>query len=243
MAVDVVVEEVADNLEELAEATRRINTTSVGFFVGGFAVGAVFGFFWGYRYNKEAIKAEAYKQSEKEVAKIRDLYQAKAVAAQPKPTVEEMIEEKGYSVIAPTPERPLPPPVPVQEPVEVVIIEDKSKSKDEGWHYPLEQQGRSPGHPYVIHQDEFKANEHGYDQVTYTFYEVDEVMVEESGTRQPLDHVDFTVGLSNLKWGHGSDDPDVVYVRNDRLEMEMEICRLHKSYEEEVMGLDGNEPD
>ena len=79
--------------------------------------------------------------------------------------------------------------------------------------------------------------------MTYTFYEVDEVMVEESGTRQPLDHVDFAVGLQNLKWGHGSDDPDVVYVRNDRLEMEMEICRLHKSYEEEVMGLDGNEPD
>ena len=129
MAVDVVVEEVADNLEELAEATRRINRTSVGFFVGGFAVGAVFGFFWGYRYNKEAIKAEAYKQSEKEVAKIRDLYQAKVVAAQPKPTIEEMIEEGGYSVIAPTPERPLPPPVPVQEPVEVVIIGIKASPR------------------------------------------------------------------------------------------------------------------
>ena len=42
---------------------------------------------------------------------------------------------------------------------------------------------------------------------------------------QPLPHGDLIVGQDNLKCGHGTDDPDVVFVRNDKLQLEMEICR------------------
>jgi hypothetical protein len=226
MAIDTVVEEVADNLEEMAEATRRINTNSVGFFVGGVVVGAAIGFYFGYRFNKEKIKAEAFQQSEEEVAKIREEYQRKTVAAQPKPSVEEVLEERGY-------DRPLPAPVPVYEPPRITVLD---KDKDQGWNYEEELKSRFANEPYVIHQDEFSAHESGYSQVTYTYYAADDVLVDEENGH-PLPHADIVVGVNNLKFGHGTDDDDVVFVRNDKLNLEMEICRVHQSYEEEVLGI------
>lgn len=247
-AVEVVAEEVATNLEELAQATRRINVNSVTFFLGGLAVGTAVGFYFGHKWNKEKIKAEVFKESEAEVEKIRELYQQKTVAtiAQDKPPLEQVVEEAGYSTVVP--ERPLKAPVPVIGTFEMPTtagrtpIDPREAQKNDGWNYPEELQNRSEDHPYVIHQDEFKQGESGYDQTTYTWYAVDEVMVEE-GSKDPLTDVDFSVGLENLnKFGHGTDDVDVVFVRNDKLELEYEICRLHTSYEEEVVGLDGHEP-
>jgi hypothetical protein len=239
MAIDTVVEEVADNLEELSEATRRINTNSVGFFVGGMAVGFALGFYWGYKFNREKIRAEAFKQSEAEVEMIREIYQQKTVAAAPKPSVDEVIEEKGYG-------RPLPAPVPGLVEPKIVYeppkVHDLEKDKSTGWDYKEELAGRLEGQPYVIHQDEFSHNETGYSQTTYTYYARDDVLVDE-GNGHPLPHADIIVGVDNLKFGHGTDDVDVVFVRNDRLELEMEICRVHDSYEEKVLGIDPDETD
>jgi hypothetical protein len=243
MAIDTVVEEVADNLEEMAEATRRINTNSVAFFIGGAAVGAAIGFYFGYRFNKEKIKAEAFKQSEAEVAKIREEYQRKTVAAQPKPSVEDVIEERGY-------ERPLKAPVPVvlvdPRPVTPppVVTYEGGKDKNQNWDYAEELKHRFASEPYVIHQDEYSANESGYNQVTYTYYAADDVLVDEENGH-PLPHGDVVVGVNNLKFGHGTDDIDVVFVRNDKLQLEMEICRSPHSYEQEVLGIvheESNEP-
>jgi hypothetical protein len=230
MAIDVVVEEVADNLEEIAQATRRINTNSVSFFLGGAVVGLAVGFWWGHRHNKEKLRAEAFKQSEEEVAKIREVYQQKTVAATPKPSVEEVIEERGY-------ERPLPAPVPLHD--EPVVLERK---KDGGWDWQKEIEGRSEGEPYIIHQDEFMSNEKDYDQAVYTYYEGDDVLVEVT-TEQPLPHADLIVGVDNLKFGYGTDSDDVVFVRNDSRELEMEICLDRGRYDEKVLGLDADDDD
>jgi hypothetical protein len=241
MAIDTVVEEVADNLEEMAEATRRINTNSVGFFLGGCAVGFALGFYWGYKFNKEKIKAEAFKQSEEEVAKIREEYQRKIVAATPKPSVDEVIEERGY-------DRPLKAPVPglvdPRTPVSAppVVTYEGGKDKHSNWDYATELEGRTDGEPYVIHQDEFQQGVDGYRKVTYTYYAADDTLVDEENNH-PLPHADMIVGQDNLKFGHGTDDIDVVFVRNDALELEMEICRSPLSYEEEVLGLNRDEDD
>lgn len=228
MAIDVAVEEVADNLEELAQATRRINAQAIGYVLGGFVVGAAVGFYFGHRWNKEKIKAEVFKQSEEELAAIRESYAQRIVAAAPKPSVEEVMEEHGYSTAIEEAEenrRPLRPPVPVQE--DVVLADT--------WRYPQELAARTPDAPYVIHQDE-RGEREGYNTVTYTYYDLDGVLVDEEGER-PLPHPDMVVGQDNLKWGHGADHPDVVFVRNDALQLEMEICRVPRSYEEEVLGL------
>lgn len=243
MAVDVVVDEVADNLEELAAVTRRINTKSVGLFIGGAAVGLAVGVVIGYKLNKEKIKAEAFKQSEEEVAKIREIYQQKETARQEKPSVAELVEEKGYGVEVGAVEevfmiRPLPAPVPG-------IVEPTPGTATPAWDYRRELRHRETldeGEPYVIHQEEFMGKEKGYSQVTYTYYAIDDVLVDEENDH-PVPHPDIVVGVNNLQFGHGTDDDDVVFVRNDKLEVDMEICRLNKSFEEEILGIEPHDTD
>ncbi len=231
--IEEVIEEVADNLEEAAEVTRRIDSRGVGFFLGGVCVGAAVGFFFGYRFNREKIKAEAFRESEEEVDKIRQTYQQKTIAAEPKPSVDEIIAERGYSVKTEVVERPLPAPVPI---IEVPIVVDTGHSKNDGWDYTKEIANRSPEHPYIIHQDEFSSRELGYGQVSYSYYNADDVLCDEDDT--PLPHADIIVGRNNLKFGHGSDDEGIVFVRNDKLQLDMEIAKNPGSYEQDVLGLD-----
>lgn len=237
MAIDVVTEEVATNLEEIAAATRALNTRSLGWFAVGAAVGLGVGIYFGRRWQKEKLRAEAYEESKKEVELIRESYAARARVAEPKPPAEQIVEEKGYS-------RPLPAPVPVSEPVIVVpppvVIYEGGRDKMEGWDYNVELPAREGRDAYIIHQDEWSENPRDYHKVTFTYYAADDVMVDEEDKR-PVPHADIVVGVENLRFGHGSDDIDVVFVRNDRLEQDMEICRVPDSYEETVLGIGGPE--
>jgi hypothetical protein len=234
-----VIEEVAENLEEAAAVTRMIDAKAVSYFFGGSVFGIALGFYFGYRYNREKIRAEVFKESEAELDKIRDVYQRKTVAGQPKPTVEEVIEEKGYVVVdeVDIPARPLKPPVPIQDrPLFAKRTADGEKSKDDGWDYPSELARRGLDRPYIIHQDEFHLNESGFSQVTYTVYS-DDVITEEDDT--VINNADNLIGLDNLQhWGHGADDFNVLYIRNPVLDIEFEMCRTPKTYEETVLGLE-----
>jgi hypothetical protein len=238
MATGALTEEIAANLEEVAEATRQIDPRIVGSFLGGNVVGAALGFFFGFRWNREKIKAEAFKESEEEVQKIREMYEAKTVAAQPKPSAEEIVEEKGYRVAYT--ERPLRPPVPVQEERVVIETPEVIIQSADVWNYPEEIASRSPDEPYVIHQNEYTENETGYVQKVFTYWLLDEVLTDEENT--VITEIDGVVGLKNLQWGHGTDDPDVVFIRNEFLELEAQVCRIEKSYEQEVVGI-GPEPE
>jgi len=238
-AGELVVEEVADNLEEAAAAVRTLDTKAIGFLLGGLAVGVGIGFYIGYRYNREKIRAEAFEASEEELQRIREYY-----GRTQKPELENIVVERGYETDEPK-SRPLPAPVPVKEPepvpppLEVVAPEREveEKDKDAGWSYPMELGQRTPNYPYIIHQDEFMVNESEFPQVTLTYYELDEVLADVDDTKIP--NVESLVGASTLsRFGHGSDDYNVVYVRNPHLEMEYEICRIQKSFEVEVQGLD-----
>lgn len=119
-----------------------------------------------------------------------------------------------------------------------VIMEDHPEA-DEGWDYEEELELRlaSPDSPYVIHLDEFMENEHNHDQVTLTFYLGDEVLADERDEEIPFP--DPYVGEDNLKkFGHGSGDPNVVLVRNERLSMDYEVALAEGKYVHEVLGLE-----
>lgn len=243
-AAEAVVEEIALNLEEAAEVTRRLDTKALGFFFGGLAVGAAVGFYFGHRWNTAKIKAEAFTQSEAEVDKIRELYRQRMVAAEPKPSVEEVIEEKGYSDFLKEErtavERPLKPPVPVREPP--LTREDIRKSKDEGWDFPAELAQRASKTIYIIHQDEFRESVSGYRQAVYTWYDRDNVLTDED--EDPIDNPDMVVGMENMeRFGHGADDVRAVFVRNELMESEFEICYVDASYEETLEGLSNEQTD
>ncbi|HEX4503414.1 MAG TPA: hypothetical protein VH187_20005, partial [Scandinavium sp.] len=87
--------------------------------------------------------------------------------------------------------------------------------------------------PYIIHIDEFRENPLSHDQTTYTYYEMDDVLSDSRDTT--VDDMDRVIGLGNLgKWGHGSQDPNVVYIRNEELGMDIEVVRDRGSYFETI---------
>jgi hypothetical protein len=236
-----VVEEVAENLEEAASAVRRINAGAIGYVLGGICIGVGVGFVIGRRFQREQITAKIYAESEAEVDKIREYY-----AREEKRPLEEIIVEKGYdkAKTEPEPERPLPPPVPVSPARETDFIhrtEVAEKDKYDGWNYPYELSQRNWKAPHIIHQDEFFSNEETpFGQTTYVYYAGDDKLTDTDNT--VLNNRESFVGPDALiNFGHGTDDANIVYVRNPALELEIEIVRHNGTYEEEVLGLEREE--
>lgn len=108
-----------------------------------------------------------------------------------------------------------------------------ARDDDDDWDYTEELKTRVTSRPYILHKDEFFSDEMGYGQNTLTYYEGDDIMTSEDDT--PI--YDHKSVVGELKWGHGSDDPNVVYVRNERLQAEYEILRHEGLYSVEVLGL------
>lgn len=95
--------------------------------------------------------------------------------------------------------------------------------------------------PYVISQEEFYRNELDFEQVSVEYYMVDDVLVDERS--QPVGDADKMVGDSVNHFGFKSGDPNIVYVRNEELEVDFEIKRNTGSYSEEVAGfVEDDEP-
>ena len=248
-------EEVATNLEEAAEVTRKLNTVGLSYFTVGLGVGVLVGFYFGHKFNREKIKAEAFEEAEKEVSQIREMYVQKTIALDniDKPPVEEMVEGLGYRPTisegqAVDYRRPLRPPVPISE-VPADALDDlpeepkpTSKSMNAGWNQEEERRNRTPDAPYIIHQNEYFHSEPEYHKAVFTFWEIDDVIADAEDNQLITDPLDV-VGAANLRFGHGSDDTDVVFIRNDELNLDIQLVRVNKSYEEEILGLDGSSSD
>lgn len=94
---------------------------------------------------------------------------------------------------------------------------------------------RDPNHPYVITIDEWAAPEDdmfdAFETVTIKYFAGDSTLLDSKGGIE-LD-VDNLVGVANLmRFGDGSQDPDVVYIRNERLSLHLEVIRLAEGYAE-----------
>lgn len=108
------------------------------------------------------------------------------------------------------------------------------KNNDDQWDYEAELSIRSKDAPYVIHQDEFIQDEMGFDQSTITYYSGDDIMSDQSDV--PI--YNYSTIIAPLKFGHGSNDQSVVYIRNERLQQEWEVMLHPGKFEVEVLGLD-----
>ena len=102
----------------------------------------------------------------------------------------------------------------------------------EGFDYEEELKRRDPDKPYLITKDEFFENGPNYDQLSFTYYEKDGVLLNQED--EIVD--DFRgVGAENLmRFGHGSEDPNVVYVRNVNANLDFEISLSKDSYAESL---------
>jgi len=104
------------------------------------------------------------------------------------------------------------------------------------WDYDKEiyHREQNPNDPYVIHYDEFVRNDLGYRQETLTYYAGDDILADSINDTAIYKYPTLT---GDLKFGYGSNDPNVVYIRNEGVRLEWEILRHQGSYAEEVHGL------
>lgn len=124
----------------------------------------------------------------------------------------------------------------VSDPVEEVevITHNIFANDDSDWNYEEEKRRRSVEIPYILHKDEFFAQEKNYSQTTLTFYAGDQILCDEEN--QPIYNVSQVIG--DLKFGHGSGDPNVVYIRNDKRRAEYEVFNDPGLYTSEVLGME-----
>lgn len=254
-----VAEEVAEQATNLAQASRSASSHNVGLALGSAAIGAGLGVAFGYILAKRTLETKYSQLAADEIAEMRQHYAAKShalIAETGKGDLENIVKERGY---APEPEESERPPMAVAppaavteaaeeqgeeevregeitEPTEVRNIFEDSKVEYE-WDYHKERAARSPMTPYVIHRDEREDND-AYDEITWTYYEEDDVLCNELDEIIDATDRERIIGEVNLeRFGHGSGDASIVYVRNDNLEMDVEIIKSPNSYAEEVHGL------
>ena len=121
----------------------------------------------------------------------------------------------------------------IEEPPAPKMVNVFSSNEVE-WDYDAEVAARVPGRPYVIHQDEFYGDELGWDnQSTLTWYATDSVLVGEQD--EVIYNPDEVIGP--MRFGHGSANPNVFYVRNEHLHSEYEVLYDPGSYEVIVLGV------
>lgn len=107
-----------------------------------------------------------------------------------------------------------------------------------GWDYEKELNERSEKDIYIITYDEFYGDELHYKQDQLTYYQGDDVLVD--SMNKPVHNYHRFVG-DEMKFGHGSKDPNVVFIRNEKQMIEWEIALDTGRYETEVLGLDVEE--
>ena len=240
-------EEVADQAENVVEVSRALDSKalSIGLLIG-FGVGIPLGFGWANR----RLRLKYEQIAEDEIDEMRTHFRARMVAREDKPDLGEAVkiaEREGYS--APnTPkveERENGGKVGEQEEeieVEVVVVEEVEEEEtsetevnvfESQWDYEEEVRLRRPDRPYIIHADE--QHERNYTESTFTYYEGDDVLADERDN--VIEDAEKVVGVANLdKFGHGSGDPNILYIRHDTLAIEVEVVKNDGSYAEVVHG-------
>lgn len=88
--------------------------------------------------------------------------------------------------------------------------------------------------PYIISVDVFMADDAGNRQVSVTYYEGDNVLADERD--EPISQMEKFIGDGPIPFGRLSRDPNVIYIRNNEINVDFEITRSTGKYSEEVQG-------
>lgn len=215
------------------------------------SIGAVSGFFY-------AQKRAEFKYSEiaaTEIAEAKNFYMRLSKKAQFS-TPESAAKNLGVSqeTVKPSPKQEKAVEALVRYKGDGEVIEDVSKQMEEpvvtrnifeeaqlhaedDFDYAEEQKVRDedPSLPYVISFEEYMENDQEHEQVSLTFFAGDDVLTDEKD--QPIDDVEHTIGeMSLTRFGHGSKDSKIVYVRNDKIDLDFEVILSQGKYAEEVLG-------
>jgi hypothetical protein len=248
-AVAEAAETVAEGATSMAEVSRRLSGRDIrlvlaGVGVGGIAVGVAAAFIQDKRLRKQ--------YAEQAEDQMREHFRAREIAREEKPSLDELqevVDEAGYT----NPNKVKPTPVvygedPIAADAETVrslggdvethnVFEDQVAVPTEGgWDYATELAHRLDNRkqPYVIHIDEH--GELDNTETTFTYYEGDDVVCDEED--RIITNPEGIIGVDfREKFGHGSGDLNTVYIRNDEISADVEVCSTPGMYSIEVQGL------
>jgi hypothetical protein len=242
---------------------NKLKMASIGMTVFSTAAGAAAGYF----YAKRKLTAEFEAVAEQEIADAKAFYSTlnkKGAFETPAQAVEKLVgpeavardeaaaalaSYQGQSVEVVTADEGL---MEVAEEVQAQVQEENSEHPIEpqksqvlfegvalnvdAWDIDAERMNRELGRPYVITEGEWSENSENNDRQVLTYFASDDTLVDENEAM--IDDINGTVGQDNMKrFGHGCDDPNVVFIRNEKLATDFEVLRHNGSYAEEVLGL------
>lgn len=150
------------------------------------------------------VKTKYEKIADEEIESVREMYAKKAARE------EDVSEEE--------------PDVNIDE--EQIERSDYAKIiEDAEYGEPEEEVDDDMVGPYVIPPDDF--DEEGYDTISLYYY--DDGVLENMYTKEIVENVDELVGKESLTH-FGEYEDDSVFVRNDRLRLDIEILRVSGNY-------------
>lgn len=106
---------------------------------------------------------------------------------------------------------------------------------------PMDPDARAP---HLITFAEFDSGELGYEQISVSFFAGDGIVIDEEDNVISAERVEQIIGTDNLnKFGTNTEDPDmepnVIYVRCERFNMDFEVTRSPGKHSVEVLGETG----
>jgi len=104
---------------------------------------------------------------------------------------------------------------------------------DDDWVWEDELNMRSDKTIYVITREEFDADDMGYRQSTVNWYEGDRMLADELG--EAIYNWTSHIG-SELPFGHGSGDENVLLIRNENLHWEYCVTKNPGRFDQDVQG-------
>lgn len=114
----------------------------------------------------------------------------------------------------------------VEDLVQSYISEEDENPQDDG--------------PFIVSVDSFQNEYEHYSKNTLIYYEIDDILTDDRD--EVITNSDEYIGPDALdSFGEGSDDENVVYVRNFKKEADYEIIREKGSYRETVLGFQENQ--
>lgn len=251
-AVENALDTVSDTLDVVESQVERVVTVTKNnpwMIVGAFALGAGIAGFFAYKWAEKKVTLHYEELITEEIEQARTFYsrlnkegsfetpEAAVAALAPEKAADALISYSGTQKVPYNKPGEIVVTTPVEDPRPDVrnVFADRGDPRD--WDYVAEQRYReeNPGVPYVISSEEFEENPDHHEQITLTYFAGDEILADE--TDKVVEDIDQTVNVSSLsRFGEGSQDNKVVYVRNERISADFEILLSEGAYSVEVLG-------
>ena len=89
--------------------------------------------------------------------------------------------------------------------------------------------------PFVISIDEFTNDRQDLEKLSLYYWDTDDTLSDDG--EEIIPDIGNIIGDALTRFGEDSNDPDIVYVRNEVLGCDYEVVRKYESYQEMVLGI------